>query len=96
MFPTESPGKPRTRAPSVARGGVPEGGDALAGDAELARDLIHGHALVVQRTRFGARGRDAPGTRELGGWGLRIVDQLAAEWGVQGSKTHVWAKLPLC
>ncbi|HEY2769103.1 MAG TPA: ATP-binding protein [Solirubrobacteraceae bacterium] len=36
-----------------------------------------------------------PGTGELGGWGLRIVDELSTEWGVQGRHTHVWAKLPL-
>jgi serine/threonine-protein kinase RsbW len=36
-----------------------------------------------------------PGTGEFGGWGLRIVDELATEWGVQGRNTHVWAKLPL-
>lgn len=37
-----------------------------------------------------------PGTGEFGGWGLRIVDQLATEWGVYEGSTHVWAKLPLC
>jgi hypothetical protein len=28
--------------------------------------------------------------------GLRIVEELATDWGVQGRNTHVWAKLPLC
>jgi anti-sigma regulatory factor (Ser/Thr protein kinase) len=32
---------------------------------------------------------------ESGGWGLRIVDQLAAQWGVFEGTTHVWADLPL-
>lgn len=32
---------------------------------------------------------------ESGGWGLRIVDQLAARWGVFEGTTHVWADLPL-
>jgi anti-sigma regulatory factor (Ser/Thr protein kinase) len=36
---------------------------------------------------------DAPG--EPGGWGLRIVDQLAAQWGVFEGTTHVWADLRL-
>ncbi len=32
---------------------------------------------------------------ETGGWGLRIVDQLAARWGVFEGATHVWAELVL-
>jgi anti-sigma regulatory factor (Ser/Thr protein kinase) len=35
------------------------------------------------------------GTGRAGGWGLRIVDQLASEWGVRKGTTRVWAKLPL-
>jgi anti-sigma regulatory factor (Ser/Thr protein kinase) len=35
------------------------------------------------------------GTGERGGWGLRIVDQLANQWGVRKGTTHVWAKLPI-
>ncbi len=30
---------------------------------------------------------------ESGGWGLRIVDQLAVQWGVFEGTTHVWADL---
>ena len=47
------------------------------------------------------RGRDqAPAVREqtsddTGGWGLRIVDQLAVQWGVFEGTTHVWADLEL-
>jgi anti-sigma regulatory factor (Ser/Thr protein kinase) len=34
--------------------------------------------------------------RDAGGWGLQIVDQLAAEWGAErGDGYRVWAKLPL-
>jgi serine/threonine-protein kinase RsbW len=36
---------------------------------------------------------DAPD--ESGGWGLRIVDQLAVQWGVFEGTTHVWADLAL-
>jgi serine/threonine-protein kinase RsbW len=32
---------------------------------------------------------------ESGGWGLRIVDQLAVQWGVFEGTTHVWADLPV-
>ena len=31
---------------------------------------------------------------ESGGWGLRIVEQVALGWGVDGA-THVWADLAL-
>ena len=30
-----------------------------------------------------------------GGWGLRIVDQLATAWGAYEGTTHVWAEVPL-
>lgn len=33
--------------------------------------------------------------RDEGGWGLRIVDTLALEWGAFEGTTHVWADLPL-
>lgn len=32
---------------------------------------------------------------ESGGWGLRIVDQVAVQWGVFEGTTHVWADLAL-
>lgn len=32
---------------------------------------------------------------DRGGWGLRIVDQLALGWGVREGATHVWADLAL-
>lgn len=32
---------------------------------------------------------------ESGGWGLRIVDQVALQWGVFEGTTHVWADLGL-
>jgi anti-sigma regulatory factor (Ser/Thr protein kinase) len=43
---------------------------------------------------------EAPAVREqegdhTGGWGLRIVDQLAVQWGVFEGTTHVWADLAL-
>jgi anti-sigma regulatory factor (Ser/Thr protein kinase) len=47
------------------------------------------------------QGRDqAPAVRqaqpdETGGWGLRIVDRLAAQWGVFEGTTHVWADVAL-
>lgn len=32
---------------------------------------------------------------QTGGWGLRIVDQLAVQWGVFEGTTHVWADIAL-
>jgi anti-sigma regulatory factor (Ser/Thr protein kinase) len=32
---------------------------------------------------------------ESGGWGLRIVDQVALRWGCFDGTTHVWADLAL-
>ena len=32
---------------------------------------------------------------ENGGWGLRIVDQVARQWGCFEGTTHVWVELPL-
>jgi anti-sigma regulatory factor (Ser/Thr protein kinase) len=32
---------------------------------------------------------------ETGGWGLRIVDQVALRWGCFDGATHVWADLAL-
>jgi anti-sigma regulatory factor (Ser/Thr protein kinase) len=32
---------------------------------------------------------------ESGGWGLRIVDHVAAQWGCFEGTTHVWVELPL-
>jgi anti-sigma regulatory factor (Ser/Thr protein kinase) len=34
-----------------------------------------------------------PTTGAHGGWGLRIVEQLAAEWGVLEGSTKVWFRL---
>jgi len=31
----------------------------------------------------------------FGGWGLRIVDELADSWGVRAGSTHVWFRLRL-
>lgn len=35
--------------------------------------------------------RDDPGAD--GGWGLRLVDQLATSWGVEDGRTRIWFEL---
>jgi anti-sigma regulatory factor (Ser/Thr protein kinase) len=72
--------------------------------------LLHGHGQIELRLRLLEdflrievvdQGVDqAPAVRqeeadESGGWGLRIVDQLAAQWGVFEGTTHVWADIAL-
>jgi two-component sensor histidine kinase len=39
---------------------------------------------------FVPRGR---AQREVGGWGLDLVEQIAASWGVREGSTHVWFEL---
>jgi anti-sigma regulatory factor (Ser/Thr protein kinase) len=43
----------------------------------------------------GKRPRIRERADEDGGWGLRIVDQLALGWGCFDGPTHVWADLAL-
>jgi len=33
--------------------------------------------------------------RDVGGWGLYLVEELAASWGVRDGSTHVWFRLAL-
>jgi anti-sigma regulatory factor (Ser/Thr protein kinase) len=35
----------------------------------------------------------ARGARSVGGWGLDLVERLAASWGVREGSTHVWFEL---
>lgn len=31
--------------------------------------------------------------RDIGGWGLDLVEQIASSWGVREGSTHVWFEL---
>ncbi len=67
------------------------------GEIEL-RVSVRGERVRIEVIDKG-RGK-APAVREQsaedpGGWGLRIVDQLAVQWGVAEGATHVWAELAL-
>jgi anti-sigma regulatory factor (Ser/Thr protein kinase) len=66
------------------------------GTIELRLGVARGQVLIEvidegEPCRVAMRRRTGP----VGGWGLRIVDRLASEWGVHKGTTHVWAKLPL-
>ncbi len=84
---------------------------ALLVSSELVTNALqHGRGRIDLRLRMTGtflrievidEGRaQAPAVRqqaadETGGWGLRIVDQLAAQWGVYEGTTHVWADVAL-
>jgi anti-sigma regulatory factor (Ser/Thr protein kinase) len=48
--------------------------------------------VIDEGTDTVPRIRERPGD-ETGGWGLRIIDRLARQWGVFEGTTHVWADL---
>ena len=83
--------------------------DAVLLTSELvANALSHGKGVVTLRVvhepaellvevadeGHGAIGM-TPKPRSLGGWGLRVVDRLAADWGVRSGSTRVWFRLSL-
>lgn len=46
--------------------------------------------VIDQGSGFVPRGRE---DREMGGWGLEMVEQIARSWGVREGSTHVWFEL---
>jgi anti-sigma regulatory factor (Ser/Thr protein kinase) len=48
--------------------------------------------VIDQGRGFVPVARDHPAT-EVGGWGLHLVQTLAARWGVHEGSTHVWFEL---
>jgi anti-sigma regulatory factor (Ser/Thr protein kinase) len=84
--------------------------NALLVVSELATNAYrHGRGRIEVRLQRGERSlrievvdggapghvhrRESPGV--TGGWGLRLVDELALAWGSTGPTTRVWAELPL-
>lgn len=60
---------------------------------KLLGDFLRIEVIDEGRDQAPAVRQDEPD--ESGGWGLRIVDHLAAQWGVFEGTTHVWADLAL-
>jgi anti-sigma regulatory factor (Ser/Thr protein kinase) len=73
----------------------------------VANALRHGNGVVTLRVVHESRellvevadeGHGAiemtPKPTSLGGWGLRVVDRLAADWGVRPGSTRVWFRCP--
>ena len=71
--------------------------------SELVTNAIaHGDGDIVLRTelredavRIEVVDQGSGRFRADGGWGLRIVDALAARWGAHEGSTHVWADVPV-
>jgi anti-sigma regulatory factor (Ser/Thr protein kinase) len=55
-------------------------------DHVLVEVVDHGQGAAL---KIPERGPDG-----FGGFGLRLVDQLASAWGAHEGTTHVWAELP--
>lgn len=69
------------------------------GEGSIA--LKAGYRTGALRIEVIDEGHDAvPAIRERagdssGGWGLRLVDEVALQWGCFEGTTHVWADMPL-
>ena len=69
-------------------------------DDVLTVDVRIGHGrvwiAVVDPGLSGTNARPRPGGEDLGGFGLRLVDQLACRWGSERTDRYrVWAELAL-
>jgi anti-sigma regulatory factor (Ser/Thr protein kinase) len=67
-----------------------------AGPVDVAiwvnRDVVHIEVCDEGRGEVGSIRPSTAGAGGIGGWGLRIVDRLADEWGASrdGGRTRVW------
>jgi anti-sigma regulatory factor (Ser/Thr protein kinase) len=100
----------RVNSRAWAMGGVMLIASELVSNAVLHSGCLHQHMLKIRasatRDRItisvhdpGVSGQRAqPRTEQNtgGGWGLRLVDQLATRWGAQRENGyHVWAEVAL-
>ncbi|GAC1435139.1 MAG: hypothetical protein NVSMB51_03930 [Solirubrobacteraceae bacterium] len=85
--------------------------DVLLVVSELVTNaLVHGQGMIELRVELDGqsvkgevidegggfeREMRVEGVQEVGGHGLAIVGQVAANWGVHEGTTHVWFELPL-
>lgn len=77
---------------NTIRHGGGEPGDTL----EIVFEAESGDSLYIAVCQRGPVGRvqvESDPLARRGGWGLRLVDQLAAEWGVQEDPHCVWFRL---
>ncbi len=69
--------------------------DRLTVEVAVSRDRVL--ISVIDPGRSGGAARPRCRTDRLGGFGLRLVEQLATRWGSDRAGGHrVWAELPVC
>jgi anti-sigma regulatory factor (Ser/Thr protein kinase) len=68
-----------------------------AGPVSLTARTIVGTGIHIEVTDAGTRSSPAVPVppRPTGGLGLRLVDALAASWGVRVGRSCVWADMPV-
>ena len=69
-----------------------------AGPIELSFEVDPSYRLRCEVADEGAGFTPAARSgsrRNVGGWGLYLVEELAESWGVQDGSTHVWFQLAL-
>jgi anti-sigma regulatory factor (Ser/Thr protein kinase) len=62
----------------------------------LSADLEAEHVRLAITNPCGKKRPAIRMASEAGGWGLRLLDRIATEWGVKddGDRTAVWARIP--
>ncbi|HTE58966.1 MAG TPA: ATP-binding protein [Solirubrobacteraceae bacterium] len=63
------------------------------GEIRLTIDISRGDARFSVCDEGGGTPVVRPDPGPDGGWGLRLVGELAARWGVHEGRTHVWFEL---
>ncbi|RKQ92189.1 anti-sigma regulatory factor (Ser/Thr protein kinase) [Solirubrobacter pauli] len=63
------------------------------GEISLSIDLASEAITVEVSDEGNVRVAPSPTPGAHGGWGLRIVDQLADDWGIREGSTKVWFRL---
>ncbi len=78
---------------NAVRHGPRDGNSSVVVSARLSDGVLHVD-VEDEGDGFEVEAVDRPG--KIGGWGLRIVDQLADRWGTGGrNKSRVWFELDL-
>ena len=95
----EQPGSVQAResaqlvASELVTNALQHGDGAIELRLQLMEDFLRIEVVDQGRDQAPAVRPETPG--EAGGWGLRIVDQIATQGGVFEGTTHVWADVAL-
>jgi anti-sigma regulatory factor (Ser/Thr protein kinase) len=63
------------------------------GQIRLSIDIHDGDARITVSDDGGGKPAVRPHPGPEGGWGLRLVGELASRWGVREGRTQVWFEL---